>query len=244
MALVLVMVACTPGPGQEIPAGSAEQTAAEAYPATSQALAPVVVSATATPGPVGGQIVEVTPMSEAELTAQPPAQTAGGLPSDGYDPDEPDVQDGETLAPADDWVVYSDSHFGFSVAHPADFVVRQADEARLVGLVPSPSASIYIVQPAMAESALEGVDAPDLEVRVFETGPVNSLSDWLVSAGLGSNQTQTAIQLGELPAVSVCGSTMIVPNCTTFVNGGDRVYGLRALNLEGEAMAESFSLVP
>lgn len=47
-----------------------------------------------------------------------------------------------------------------------------------------------------------------------------------------------------LPAASVCVSTMILPQCSAFTAAPDRVYQLRALNLEGEAMMQTFVLVP
>ena len=37
---------------------------------------------------------------------------------------------------------------------------------------------------------------------------------------------------------------MVFPHCAIFVAGNDRVYQLRALNLEGETMAQSFTLTP
>ncbi len=246
-------VACAPSGGQESPAvGNVGQSAALASAAdanTTDAGAPVdaAVSGTlaaplATPN---GQVVDVTPMSQEELAAQPPGQTEGGAAA----PDSGEVEPGGVgeageLPSTADWVAYVDSTLGFSVAYPPNFIVRPAGAARLTGLIPLPSASIYFVDPATAESALAGTDAPDLEVRVFETGAVASLADWLSSAGVGADQTQTATQIGSSPAVEVCVSTMIFPQCSTFVAGPNRVYQLRALNLEGEAMMQTFAATP
>jgi len=241
-------VACAPSGGQEIPvAGSAGESAALANAAEAGAPVEAPVSGTLDTPPTtpNGQVVDVTPMSAAELSAQAPGQTEGG-------PAEADADDASQTEPGGegelpstaDWVAYADSAFGFSVAHPSTFVVRPADTARLTGLIPTPSASIYFMAPATAESALAGTDAPDLEVRIFETGPVGSLTDWLSSAGVGADQTQTATQVGDLPGVEVCVSTMIFPACSVFVAAGSRVYQLRALNLEGEAMMQTFAVAP
>ncbi len=240
--------ACAPSGGQEIPAvGNVEESAALANAA--DAGAPVDALASGAPATSlttpNGQVVDVTPMSAAELAAQPPGQTEGG-PAEADADEAGQTEPGEAgeLPSTADWVTYADSAFGFSVAHPPAFIVRPADAARLTGLIPTPTASIYFMAPATAESALAGTDAPDLEVRIFETGPVGSLTDWLSSAGVGADQTQTAKQVGALPGVEVCVSTMIFPACSVFVAAGSRVYQLRALNLEGEAMMQTFAVAP
>ncbi len=243
--------ACAPSGGQEIPAvGNVEESAALANATDANAAgAPVdapVSGALATPLTTpNGQVVDVTPMSATELAAQPPAQTEGGQSADdANDMGQTESGGAGELPSTADWVAYADSAFGFSVAHPPAFVVRPADPARLTGLIPTPSASIYFMAPTTAESALAGTDAPDLEVRIFETGPVASLADWLSSAGVGADQMQTATQVGDLPGVEVCVSTMIFPACSVFVAAGSRVYQLRALNLEGEAMMQTFAVAP
>lgn len=259
MALLalLALAACAPSGGQEIPVGGAaeaESAAGDALsaageaqsaeqPAGADAVAvelPITGTVEAFPATPDGQVVDVPPMSDAELAAQPPGQSEGGAGMDDSTQSEPGGPDASM--PSADWLIYSDASFGFNVAHPSNFIVRQADAARLTGLIPTPSAAIYFMNPTTAESALAGTDAPDLEVRIFETGAIASLADWLASVGVGGDQSITATQLGSLPAVEVCGSTMIVPNCTTFVAGNNRVYQLRVLNLEGEAMAGSFTL--
>ncbi len=237
---VAALVACTPSGGQEIPAAgqsaSTSDDAVQAVTGTAEALAPI------------GQIVDVTPMSAAELVAQGPGQTEGGAAAQGDDQAGGDAMDepggAEALPSAADWTTYTDPTLGFSVAYPANFVVQQADTACLSGLMPTPSMAVYFMAPAIVDSVMAGTDAPDLEVRIFESGPVESLTDWLVSVGVGADQTQTATQVGELAGLEVCGSTMVFPNCSTFVAANDRVYQLRVLNLEGKAMAQSFTAVP
>ena len=249
LMLTLAAVACSPGGGQEAPVSG--QTALEGT--TGPALAPVagtdtagqtapIAGTLATPPPAG-QVVEATPLSEDELAAQPPGQTEGGA-AQGDDAQSAPGGEGDEGGAAAESQVYSDDAYGFSLVAPANFVVQAADPARVAGLVPAPDAAIYFMEPGLVESALAGTDAPNLEVRVFETGPV-ALSDWLAAAGLGADRTQTPTALGSgLSGVEVCGSTMIVPNCSLFIAGGQRVYQLRALDQAGEAMAQSFAVAP
>lgn len=250
MALLVIAgaVACAPSGGQESPAqGNVGESAALANAAGANAPVDAPVSgALATPLTTpDGQVVDVTPMSAVELAAQPPGQTEGGPAEAGADDSDQTEPGGVGELPSTaDWVAYVDSTFGFSVAYPPSFVVRPTDAARLTGLIPAPTGSIYFMDPATAESALAGTDAPDLEVRIFETGPVGSLADWLSSAGVSADQTQTATQVGDLAGVEVCVSTMIFPRCSTFVVAPNRVYQLRALNLEGEAMMQTFAVAP
>ena len=78
VVILAVLAACSASVGQEI---SADAPASDASAAQE-------VSATGTAGalePVG-QIVDVTPMSEAELAAQGPGQTAGGAATDDDEP--------------------------------------------------------------------------------------------------------------------------------------------------------------
>lgn len=250
VGLALAAVACSPSGGQEAPVS--DTTAIEGT--TGPALAPAggtdtagqtapITGTLATP-PAAGQVVEATPLSESELAAQPPGQTEGGA-AQGDDAQTEPGDAGDESAASTETQVYSDGAYGFSLVAPANFVIQAADPARLSGLVPTPDAAVYFMEPGLAESALAGTDAPNLEVRVFETGPVAALSDWLAAAGLGADQTQTATALGSgLSGVEVCGTTMIVPNCSLFIAGGERVYQLRALDQAGEAMAQSFVVTP
>ena len=140
--------------------------------------------------------------------------------------------------------IYTSDDWGFRVTHPADFLVWEPDAEQLSALVPAPAASVYFVSPTIADSAMAGTDAPDLEVRIHETGSVASLTDWLSAAGGGADQTATPYQLGDLPGIEVCGSTMAFPQCSVFVAGNGRAYQLRWISQEGETMAQSFTLVP
>lgn len=241
-------VACASGGGQEIPLGGANDAASEAADATAgdDLSAAAEVGATGTPGTLAPapdvQVVDATPLSDAELAAQPTVQVEGGAAAEDVGQTEPGGPAG--LPPVADWPTYADSAYGFSVIVPPEFIVRAADAARLTGLMPAPSAAVYFMNPTTADSALAGTDAPDLEVRIFESGPIGPLGDWLAAAGGVADQTTTPYQLGSLSGVQVCASTMVFPQCSIFIAGNDRVYQLRALNLEGETMAQSIMLTP
>ena len=257
--MAVAAVACSPDGGQEIPLSGANDTASDtaseaandtagdtASEAAGDLSVAAEVGATGTPGALATvpdvQIVDATPMSDAELAAQPTSQVEGGAAADEAGQTEPGGLDG--LPPVADWPTYADSAYGFSMMVPPDFIVRAADAARLTGLMPAPSAAVYFMNPTTADSALAGTDAPDLEVRIFESGPIGALGDWLTAAGSVADQTTTPYQLGGLSGVQICATTMVFPQCSIFVAGNDRVYQLRALNLEGETMAQSFTLTP
>lgn len=254
-ALILAMAACTPV-GSE-PGVTAEQTATEAgSPALSAVTSPAdtggvagdTVSSTETVAQgdtTTNAIVAATPMSAEELAAQPPGQTepgAGAAPEG--EQTEPDTT--EILPPAG-WSTYADPALGFAVVYPDGFVIGPADPARLSSLQPTPSQSIYFVDRATAESAFAGTDAPDLEVRVYETGPVTSLDTWLAGAGVitdGDGKTVSPYQTATVSGLEVCESTMVFPPCSVFIAGSNQVFQLRSLTLEGETMAESFYRLP
>lgn len=246
--LAATLAACEPG-GIE-PVAPAEQSVGEP---TSPALAAVTqtgetaveaASEAAAEAEVSENVVvDVTPMSDEELAVQPPGQTepgAGGA-EDGEETSPGTVQ----RQPPGGWSIHSDETYGFSVFYPDSFVVGHPDPALLTALIPSPSDAIYFVDPNIAESAFAGTDAPDLEVRVFESGPVTSLEDWLAAVGAiadGDGKTVGPYQGPNVSGLEVCESNMLSPGCTVFIAGGDHVFQLRVLNLEGETMAQSFSL--
>ena len=243
VVLVLVVVAsgCAPSGGE--PAmrdAGADQTGEGSATAADSAADPNATTAPGGPGSGVGQVVDGTPLSEAELAAQPTSQTQGGAAEDDAGQTEPDVPD----QPSAGWTIYTSDVWGFRVTHPADFLVREPNATLLSALVPVPDAAVYFVSPTIVESALAGTDAPDLEVRIHETGDVASLTDWLSTTAGGADQTAAPYQLGDLPGIEVCGSTMAFPQCSVFVTGNGRVYQLRWISQEGETMAQSFTIVP
>ena len=143
--VAVAAVACSPGDGPEIPLSGANDTASDtaseaandtagdtASEAAGDLSVAAEVGATGTPGALAivpdVQIVDATPMSDAELAAQPTSQVEGGAAADEAGQTEPGGLDG--LPPVADWPTYADSAYGFSMMVPPDFIVRAADAAR------------------------------------------------------------------------------------------------------------------
>ena len=143
----------------------------------------------------------------------------------------------------DTWPVYTDSTYQFAMAHPADFVVRPLDSAKLAELTPAPLASIRFMSPAIANSDLGDLDIPELNVRIFPAPPDGSLESWLAASGLtAEGDNVAAYQNAAVSGVQVCLSTLLAPNCSIFVIGNGWVYQLTPLGPVGQAMVDSFSL--
>jgi hypothetical protein len=103
------------------------------------------------------------------------------------------------------------------------------------------------MNPIMAAGALAGIEPPDLEVRVYQAGAVDSLSSWLVSVGfaaVGSGAVVQSYRTASVSGLQVCQSTMIAPGCAVYILHSHRVYQLTSISREGEAMGETFALLP
>lgn len=265
--LVVVMAGCAPQSGELIlPVGQTDS------PAESPALAaatPGVATPVEEEGEVGemsseamgqavtessepvtstdsgqGAVVEVAPMSDEELANQPPGQTEPGV-LESAGPEQTDPGTTQTQPPAG-WLTYISDAYGFAVIYPANYVVGSPNAEVLQGLIPPPSATVYFMDPNTAAGALAGTDAPDLEVRIFESGPVASLDQWLAASGAvtpGDGKTTAPYQGSFVSGLEVCESTMLAPGCSLFIAGQDRVYQLRYLTQRGERMADSFTLI-
>lgn len=136
------------------------------------------------PGSTGeGVMVDITPMSEEELAAQPPGQSEPGAGAgNGESQVEPGAQ-GEELQPGT-IAVYTDSTYKFSVSYPADFVVRTQPAEELAQLTPMPTTSFTFMNPVTASSDVVELEPADLEIRVYDAGQIGSLDSWLTSNGL------------------------------------------------------------
>lgn len=142
--------------------------------------------------------------------------------------------------------IYVDSTFGFQINYPHDFVVRPQNVVRLAEFTPIPAASIFFMNPTMAAGDLAGIEPPDLEVRVYQVGVVNSLTSWLLSVGFTSADNSTVIQTyrnSGVTGLKVCQSTMLAPGCSVYVLHRDHVYQLTAISVEGETMINTFQFV-
>jgi len=141
---------------------------------------------------------------------------------------------------------YVNLNYGFSISYPSDFTVRPQDVSKLAIFTPVPVVSIFFMNPTMASGDLAGIEPPDLEVRVYQTGEADSLKDWLVSVRLASMENLSVAKLYRNPIVSglkVCQS-LFAPGCSVYFSHNGHVYQLTAISLEGEAMIETFTLSP
>lgn len=153
-------------------------------------------------------------------------------------------ENARTPSPQSGWALYVDPTHGFSIRYPDGFKVRIQDVSRLGHFTPKPKTSVFFMNPTMAAGDLAGIEPPDLEVRVYEAGPVDSLGKWLVSVGFaagGAASTQPYSSRG-FNGMKVCQSTMIAPGCSIYVLHHGFVYQLTPISVEGEAMIETFSL--
>jgi hypothetical protein len=180
-------------------------------------------------------------MSEAELANQPQGQSEPGAGETGEQIPSPSLP----VRPAG-WTAYVDPTHGFRINYPNGFVVQPQDISKLAHFTPTPVASIFFMNPTMAAGDLAGIEPPDLEVRVYQAGAVDSLESWLVSVGFASASSGVFVRPYRNASVSglkVCQSTLIAPSCAVYVLHSGRVYQLTPISLEGEAMIETFALL-
>ena len=165
-------------------------------------------------------MVEATPMSEAELANQPQGQSEPGAgESVAGETGKQTPSPGLSVPPAGR-TAYVDPTYGFIISYPNGFVVQPQDVSKLAQFTPTPVASIFFMNPTMAAGDLAGVEPPDLEVRVYQAGAVDSLKSWLVSVGFASVDSGAVAQPYRNASVSglkVCQSTMIAPGCSVYV---------------------------
>jgi hypothetical protein len=192
-------------------------------------------------------MVETTSMSEAELANQPHGQSqpGAGEPGAGETGQQP-ASPGPPVPPLG-WTAYVDPTYGFSIDYPKGFVIQPQDVSKFAQFSPTPVASMFFMNPSMAAGALAGIEPPDLDVRVYHAGSVDSLERWLESVGLTSVDSGAVVQPYRNASVSglkVCQSTMMAPGCSVYVLHSGRVYQLAPISREGEAMMETFALLP
>ena len=249
MVILFGVTACVPAAESEVNVvvpSSATEAALESEVSAMVPSSVTETTSTQVQGSGEGIIVDITPMTDTELANQPPGQSepGAGAANNGsqVDPEEQvgQLQPGTTI-------VYSDSTYKFKVNYPTDFVFRTQPVEKLNQLNPIPAASFIFMDPITAASDLGDLEPADLEIRVYVVGPVMSLDAWLTSNGLlsadGSVPSQP-FQTANVSGVEVCTSTMIAPGCSYFVLGGDWVYQLRPATLEGEAIADTLTLIP
>lgn len=148
---------------------------------------------------------------------------------------------------SDSSMVYVDPVYGFSLRYPQGFVVQSQEVAKFAQFTPNPVASIFFMNPTMAAGGLAGIEPPDLEVRVYHAGAMDSLRNWLAAVGFASADNGATVRPYRNATVSgltVCQATLLAPGCSVYILDNARVYQLTPLSREGEAMVETFALPP
>jgi hypothetical protein len=252
---MLGMVACAPGSELSLPAEvDANTTAGEPPDAVNTA----ATTETTTVGETGLEtttqddpsqdvILDVTPLSEEELANQPSGTApggAGGSEPGGGSGSYPGTVD-EAAINREAWSAYADPTYQFTVGHPADFVVRPLDSAKLAEFTPASAAVIRFMSPGIANSAVGDLDIPELNLQVYPAPQGDSLESWMVANGLTAAEDMVEpYQNAAVTGVKVCLHTLLAPNCSIFVMGNGWVYRLTPLGPVGDAMVESFVLTP
>lgn len=146
-------------------------------------------------------------------------------------------------SPPTDWADYIDAVNGFRIRYPADFEARVQNDSTPAHFTPVPVASIFFMNPVMAKGALAGVEAPDLSLRVYLSGEIDSLRSWLVSVGFAAKGTSVqSYRNASMQGLRVCQPTAIAPGCSVYIFHGSRVYQLTPVSREGEAMIKTFTV--
>lgn len=144
-----------------------------------------------------------------------------------------------------DWKEYSTAKYGFSIRYPNTFVVQMQDVSKLPPFTPKPIVSIFFMNPGKAQLVLSGIEPPDMEVRLYQATGVDSLKSWLVLVGFVNSGTLVKEYIeSKFTGLEVCQSTMIFPGCSVYALHKDFVYQLTPISQEGEAMIETFMLLP
>ena len=221
----LAMAACAPGQNEVGAQGQPAQEGAASDPLQ---------------GEVTGNTVDVTPIPEDQLvpgqsepggsSAEPGAEGANEMPED------PSLPANTT--------VYTDNTYKFSVSHPDDYFLRTEPAEKLNLLSPKPEVSFVILSPEKFSSDIADLELADLEIRVYSTGQVDSLENWLTASGLSeSGSTVKPFQKAHVSGLEICASTMLAPGCSYFVLGNGWIYQLIPASLEGESMMDTFTLI-
>ena len=221
--------------------GQASENAASAAAQPATPTAAGVVSNT------DGEVMpDVTPIPDREQTAQPPGQSEPGAAatSEGAieDPEEQTQQPEPGTGK-----VYADNTYKFSVAYPHDFAFHTQPVEKLAALEPKPAAAFVFMNPVSAASDVAEFEPADLEIRTYMAGQSASLEAWLALNGLvpaDGSVPGKPFRKAHVSGVEVCASTMIAPGCSYFVRGSAWVYQLIPATLEGEAMLDTFMLIP
>jgi hypothetical protein len=203
---------------------------------------PGVVLATATPGNGTGNVVDATPMPPEVLTTQPPGSSDPGAGAGGGGAPPPNQEQPPQVG---NMLTYTDDQFKFSVEYPADYVIRAQPESKLQAFSPVPKAAYRFLSPALAAS--QAPDEPgDLTIQIYAADGEATLQDWLKTNGLApaDGAALPEFKTPNATGVEVCSSSMLGPGCAYYFLGTGWVYQLTPASQVGEAMIQTFKMMP
>jgi hypothetical protein len=227
----------TAAPAGEMTAtGEIAVTAVETAAVTSQEGGDVVVqSSDGSTQVVTSTTNSATDMGGGQMQTEPQA---------GADSPPSGTEDTPQRSPAGS-ATFSDSTYGFTLVHPADFVVFTATAEQLAQAMPAPVAGYRFMNPQTAASDIVELEPADLEVRIYAAPAGVSLEQWLMQNGLlpaDGSVAPTPFQVGSVQGAEVCSSTMLAPGCFYFVLNGSWIYQLTPATTQGEGMLQTFTL--
>jgi hypothetical protein len=194
----------------------------------------------------GAVMPSVTPIPDKERTAQPTGQSEPGAAATSEGVIEAPEERAQQPAPGTG-NVYADTTYKFSVAYPKDFAFHSQPAEKLAALEPKPAAAFVFMNPVSAASDVAEFEPADLEIRTYTAGQSPSLGAWLALNSLvpaDGSEPGKPFRKAHVSGIEVCASTMIAPGCSYFVQGSEWVYQLIPATVEGQAMLDTFMLVP
>lgn len=181
-------------------------------------------------------------LSEEEMALLPQVDSApgaaGGDAGSGMKPEADDLMySGAALE-------YTSVDYKFAVIYPAEFVVQSGPAGFLHTFNVAPSGSFSFMNPHTAASEDVQSEVADLEIRVYSLGQMSSLDEWLSSTNYLAGKVPQPFNTSYVSGLQVCESTMIAPGCDYFVLGNGWAYQLIPTTIAGEAMFDTFRLLP
>jgi hypothetical protein len=138
-----------------------------------------------------------------------------------------------------DWQVYANEQFGFSIAYPDSYVILDKDNPR------DPAVEGRLYQVRFQESKLAASDTADLQlpqfrIELFEKRQGTTLERWLDEHGIGGGRS--VVTISDCNGYKVSYQTMQAPNEFYYVASDTYVYRLTPLGAYSEAMVAAFRI--
>jgi hypothetical protein len=201
-----------------------------------------------------GKVVPSSPSGTSEpgleesggLPEQPPANE-GPVPSPALSEVEGVVEgpSGGVLSPSKEWLIYTDTAYGFSIKYPDTYVILP-EPTPLPATTPPVVHRVRFQDKQRASGQFANREPAQFAVDVFELDPVVPLHDWLQSAGLvPARATVEQVHLdGAGEGWRVRRPVLMAPNESYFFATEEYVYRLTPLGPHSQDMLASFQLSP